>query len=57
MYDRYSLRRALERVGFSEVTLQSPDKSRIEDWGSFGLDTEPDGTVYKPGSLYMEALK
>jgi hypothetical protein len=57
MYDRYSLRRALEKVGFTEVTQCSAQESRIEGWKAFGLDSEPDGTVYKPDSLFYEAVK
>jgi hypothetical protein len=57
MYDRYSLSRALAGAGFSEPTICAADKSRIEGWASFGLDTEPDGTTYKPDSLFCEAIK
>ncbi len=57
MYDRYSLARALESVGFGESKQVGPSESRIANWSSFNLDTEPDGRVYKPDSLYMEASK
>ncbi len=57
MYDRYSLARALERVGFVGPHAVGPTESRISNWTEFHLDTEPDGTVYKPDSLYMEAVK
>lgn len=57
MYDRYSLRRVLEQVGFSNVTFCSVDESRIEGWIIFRLDCEPDGTVYKPESLFCEGVK
>jgi hypothetical protein len=33
------------------------DESYITNWTSFNLDTEPDGSIYKPDSLYMEAVK
>jgi hypothetical protein len=26
-------------------------------WSQFNLDTEPDGIVYKPDSLYLEVIK
>lgn len=57
MYDRYSLARALESVGFAETKQVGPSESRVANWSGFNLDTEPDGRVYKPDSLYMEAIK
>ncbi len=57
MYDRYSLAQALEAAGFSEPKQVGAAESRISSWANFGLDTEPDGSVYKPDSLYMEAVK
>jgi SAM-dependent methyltransferase len=57
MYDRYSLADLLRRVGFRDPVQQEAHTSLVEGWTSFDLDTEPDGTVYKPGSLFMEATK
>lgn len=57
MYDRYSLKRLLEHCGFSDVVQRSAVESYIENWHQFNLDTEPDGSVYKSDSLYMEAVK
>jgi len=57
MYDRFSLGRALQQAGFEEPRAVGPAESRIPNWADFHLDTEPDGTVYKPDSLYMEAVK
>jgi len=57
MYDRYSLPKLLGEVGFRSPGLFGPAESRVPGWAAFGLDTEPDGTVYKPHSLYVEALK
>jgi hypothetical protein len=57
MYDRYSLKRLLEHCGFSGVVQRSAKESYIENWHQFNLDTEPDGSIYKPDSLYMEAVK
>ena len=57
MYDRFSLARALRHAGFVEPCAVGPSESRIPGWSEFHLDTEPDGTVYKPDSLYMEAVK
>jgi hypothetical protein len=57
MYDRYSLARALAQAGFDKITVASASNSRIPKWTQFNLDTEPDETVYKPDSLYMEAIR
>jgi SAM-dependent methyltransferase len=57
MYDRYSLARLLKQCGFESVTRRESTTSAIEGWSRFNLDTDPDGSVYKPDSLYMEASK
>lgn len=46
-----------EYSGGTMAEYLTRQKSYILDWASFNLDTEPDGTVYKPDSLYMEAIK
>lgn len=57
MYDRFSLARLLRRCGFEQIQQKTADESDIPNWTAFQLDTEPDGAVYKPNSLYMEAKK
>jgi predicted SAM-dependent methyltransferase len=57
MYDRYSLSRLLKEIGFREIRVFSPTDSFISDWASYNLDTENDGSVYKPYSLYVEGHK
>lgn len=57
MYDRYSLTRLLKMAGFQNPIQRTAFESAIERWINFNLDTEPDGTIYKPSSLYMEAIK
>lgn len=57
MYDRYSLPRLLEDSGFRTPTERTGFDSAIADWAQFNLDTDHDGTVYKPDSLYVEAIK
>jgi SAM-dependent methyltransferase len=56
MYDDYSLKRLLEENGFISVVRRAAVESYIKEWASFNLDTEPDGTIYKPDSLYVEAI-
>jgi SAM-dependent methyltransferase len=57
MYDRHTLADVLLRVGFEDPREERADTGRIAAWASFGLDTEPDGSVYKPESLFMEAVR
>jgi predicted SAM-dependent methyltransferase len=57
MYDRYSLKKLLNKCGFVEITECTAIDSRIQDWQSFHLDTDPDGSVYRPDSIFMEAGK
>lgn len=57
MYDRYSLLKLLREAGFESPQLFSPSQSQIPNWTDFHLDTEPEGTTYKPFSLYAEARK
>ena len=57
MYDRYSLGKVLKESGFKDLRIMNAAESQIPGFVSFNLDTEPDGTVYKPESLYMEAIK
>ena len=57
MYDRYSLSKLLKECGFKQVTQRSASDSFIPNWVSYNLDTEPDGSIYKPDSLFMEAIK
>jgi hypothetical protein len=57
MYDRYSLANALKAAGFTDTKQLEATESRIPEWSSFNLDTEPNGRTYKPDSLFMEATR
>ncbi|APB34598.1 type 11 methyltransferase [Gloeomargarita lithophora Alchichica-D10] len=57
MYDSYSLEQSLQSIGFTEIQVQSPHTSYLNNWHQFNLDTESDGSIYKPNSLYMEGKK
>jgi predicted SAM-dependent methyltransferase len=57
MYDRYSLKRLFVKIGFRDIRLREANESYIGDWSKYCLDTEPDETVYKADSLYMEGIK
>ena len=55
MYDRVNLSQALLRCGFRKPTVKAHRESAIPDWESYRLDTNEDGSAYKPDSLYVEA--
>lgn len=57
MYDRYSLALALGEAGFRGARAVGPTESRVPSWADYHLDTDRDGTTYKPDSLFMEAFK
>ena len=57
MYDSYSLARVIRESGFVGIEARSATASYLPNWSDYNLDTEPDGKVYKPDSLYMEAIR
>jgi len=57
MYDRYSLKKLLTEVGFSDIKVCRATESGIKDFAGYHLDAAPDGTVYKPDSFFMEGRK
>jgi len=56
-YDEFSMGRMMRAAGFRDVWKAGPAESRIEGWNRFGLDLNEGGSVYRPGALYMEALR
>jgi predicted SAM-dependent methyltransferase len=57
MYDRYSLSKLLLTAGFRSPQVVTASESRIPGWSNYHMDTEPDGTIYKPDSLFVEATR
>ena len=57
MYDRHSLGALFAKTGLREAQACSAVTSRVAHWASFQLDTNPDGSAYKPESLYLEGVK
>ncbi len=57
MYDSYSLARLLQMESYIQPRMVAASESSIANWRSYGLDSEPDGSTYKPDSLFMEARK
>lgn len=56
MYDRFSLSRLLEQVGFRDPRVVSATESRIPNFAGYELDSSK-GVVLKPDSLFMEAVR
>ena len=57
MYDRLSLGRLLERLGFVGASVKAAQTSDIPGFPRYLLDTGSDGAARKPDSLFMEARK
>jgi SAM-dependent methyltransferase len=58
MYDRFSMKRVLEKEGFCSVRFLDAHKSDIPDFGKYHLDVDENGTpYYSTGSVYLEARK
>jgi len=57
MYDRHNLPSILNTCGYAENHVQSFKDSLVPGWGDYALDIDNSGCEYKPGSLYLEAVK
>lgn len=57
MYDKYSLKILLESAGFCNCSVRDAYMSEISGWENYSLDTNEDGSIYKPNSLFVEARK
>ena len=57
LYDRLSLSSALQKAGFVDVQSRSAVESAMADFRIFALDTDLEGRIRKPDSLFMEARK
>ncbi len=57
MYDRESLGALMTGCGLHKVVHRSAAESYFPNWSSFNLDTEPDGAICKPDSLFIEAMR
>lgn len=57
MYDEVNLAHALLVAGFLGPHVVDHRTSAVPRWDEYGVDRNPDGSAYKPGSLYMEASK
>jgi predicted SAM-dependent methyltransferase len=56
MYDRFSLARLLEEVGYAQATVQTASESFITGFDAYQLDRDQT-RLRKPDSLFMEAIK
>jgi predicted SAM-dependent methyltransferase len=57
MYDRYSLIRLFTERGMESIVQRAASESYCKPWSGFNLDTQANGSIYKPDSLYMEGIK
>jgi SAM-dependent methyltransferase len=57
MYDRYSLGRALRQAGFAQVAEVAASESAISGFAAYCLDSDAQGRVRKPDSLFIEGLR
>lgn len=57
MYDRISLKELLKQAGFRDVKVCNATESMIPNFNSYHLDTDAQGRVRKPDSLFMEGTK
>lgn len=57
MYDRVNLSHALREAGYHTINVVDYLTSDIAGWEMIALDQKSAGGEYKPGSLYVEAIK
>ena len=57
MYDRFSLPRLLEQAGFHQARAVGANESGLPNWTDYALDTDSNGGVRKPDSLFVEARR
>lgn len=56
MYDRYSANKLLAEAGFHSFEVRTAFESAIPDWNKYELESK-NGVIYKPDSLFVEAVK
>jgi predicted SAM-dependent methyltransferase len=57
MYDSYSMEKLLISSGFRNVVRLPANESMIPEYESYHLDIIADGSIRKPDSFYMEAIR
>lgn len=57
MYDEYLLSKVLTRSGFANIVRVSAEQSQIQNWKETSLDSDENGNLDCPASLFMEAVK
>ena len=56
MYDRYALKKLLTELGFKNFAIKTAFDSQIPHWNNYELEAK-DGVIFKPDSLFVEAIK
>ncbi len=57
MYDAVSLKTLLHQQGFENIQQVAYNESALSHMLQYGLDVQEDGSVRKPHSFFMEAIK
>lgn len=57
MYDRYSISRTLNQHQLQNIKQQSAGESYLKNWKDYKLEIMEDNSIYKPDSIYLEAIK
>jgi putative methyltransferase (TIGR04325 family) len=57
MYDVYSLGKLMRECGVRDIRVCRFAESRISGFSESTLEKNPDGSVYKPDSFYLEGVK
>ena len=57
MYDRVSLAAELKKAGFASICRQNYTTSQDMSLSAYALDSDEQGNIRKPDSLFMEACK
>jgi predicted SAM-dependent methyltransferase len=57
MYDEFSLSELLKECGFKNIKKVQANESSIPNFNKYLLDIEKDGSIRKPDSLFIEAIK
>jgi hypothetical protein len=57
MYDRYSMSVLMSHAGFQQCRVCAANESQIPAFNSYLLDINEDGSIRKPDSLFVEAMK
>lgn len=56
MYDTYSLKKLMSAAGVKDIAVCAYAESSIKGFSESILEKQPNGSVYKPDSIYLEGI-